>query len=81
VHYESFSRYPLLAGVSQAPFKKNTLKTYQSILSKLATQFDERDLNSLTPEEILSFLTQINQGTLLQQDVSNRKRLKSKMKF
>jgi len=52
-----------LAGVSQTSFKKNTLKTYQSILSKLTTQFGERDLNSLTPEEILSFLTQINQGT------------------
>jgi integrase/recombinase XerD len=63
VHYESLSRYPLLAGVSQASFKKNTIKTYQSILSKLTTQFAERDLNSLTPEEILSFLTQINQGT------------------
>jgi integrase/recombinase XerD len=53
----------LLAGVSQASFKKNTIKTYQSILSKLTTQFGERDLNSLTPEEILSFLTQINQNT------------------
>jgi integrase/recombinase XerD len=63
VHHESLSRYPLLAGVSQASFKKNTLKTYQSILSKLTTQFAERDLNSLTAEEILSFLTQINQGT------------------
>ena len=63
MHHESLSRYPLLAGVSQASFKKNTIKTYQSILSKLTTQFGERDLNSLTPEEILSFLTQINQGT------------------
>ena len=63
MHYESLSRNPLLAGVSQASFKKNTLKTYQSILSKLTTQFGERDLYSLTPEEILSFLTQINQGT------------------
>jgi integrase len=52
-----------LAGVSQASFKKNTIKTYQSILSKLSTQFGERELNSLTPEEILSFLTQINQDT------------------
>jgi len=63
VHHESLSRYPLLAGVSQTSFKKNTLKTYQSILSKLTTQFGERDLISLTPEEILSFLTQINQDT------------------
>jgi integrase/recombinase XerD len=62
VYHESLSRYPLLAGVSQTSFKKNTLKTYQSIFSKLTTQFGERDLNSLTPEQILSFLTQINQG-------------------
>ena len=61
--YESLSRYPLLAGVSQASFKKNTLRTYQSILSKFSAQFGERDLDSLTPDEILSFLTQINQGT------------------
>ena len=63
VHYECIPRHPLLAGVSQASFKKSTLKTYQSILSKLTVQFGERDLNSLTPEEVLSFLTNINQGT------------------
>ena len=63
MHHESLSRCPLLAGVSHASFKKNTLKTYQSILSKFTTQFGERDLNSLTPEEILSFLTQINEGS------------------
>ena len=61
--YESLSRYPLLAGVSQASFKKNTLRTYQSILSKFSDQFCERDLNSITPDDVLSFLTQINQGT------------------
>ena len=61
--HESLSRHPLLAGVSQAPFKKNTSKSYQSILSRVSAQFGERDLDSLTPEEILSFLTQINQGT------------------
>jgi len=43
--------------------KKNTLKSYPSILSKLTNQFGERDLNSVTPEEILSFLTAINEGT------------------
>ena len=41
--------------------KKSTLKTYQSILSKLTVQFGERDLISPTPEEVLSFLTNINQ--------------------
>ena len=40
--------------------KKSTLKTYQSVLSKLTVQFGERDLNSLTPEEVLPSLTDIN---------------------
>jgi len=44
--------------------KKSTLKTYQSILSKLTVQFGERDLNSLPPEEVLSFLTIISQEGL-----------------
>ena len=63
MHYESISRYPLLAGVSQASFKKNTLRTYQSILSKFSSQFGERETDSITPDEIFSFLTEINQGT------------------
>src|SRR5512136_2919475 len=63
MRYESLSRDPLLAGVSQASFKKNTLKTYQSILSKFTAQFGERDLNTVTSVEILPFLTEINQGT------------------
>jgi hypothetical protein len=63
VRYENLSRYSLLAGVSQASFKKDTLRTYQSVLSKFFAQFGERDLNSITPDEILSFLTEINQGT------------------
>jgi len=63
VHHESLSRHLLLAGVSQSAFKKNTLKTYQSILSRLTAQFGERDLSSPTPEEVLSFLTHSNQQT------------------
>jgi integrase/recombinase XerD len=63
VSHESLSRHPLLAGVSQSSFKKNTIRTYQSILSKLNAQFGERELDSLTPDEILSFLTDINQRT------------------
>ena len=61
--HESLSRHPLLAGVSQSSFKKNTTRTYQSILSKLNAQFGEKELDSLTPDEILSFLTDINQRT------------------
>jgi len=63
VRHEGVSRYPMFAGVSQTSFKRNTLKTYQHILSKLTLHFGERELNSLTPEEVLFFLTSINQGT------------------
>ena len=49
--------------ISQSSFKKNTIKTYKSVLSKLTAYFGERDLISLTPEEVLPFLTIINQGT------------------
>jgi integrase/recombinase XerD len=63
VQHESLSRHPLLARISQPTFKKNTIKTYQSILSKLTAHFGERDLISLTSEEVLSFLTHVNQGT------------------
>ena len=62
MHHDSISRYSLLAGVSQASFKKKppSKPTSQSFQNWTA-QFGERDLNSLTPEEVLSFLTDINQ--------------------
>jgi hypothetical protein len=41
--------------------KPSFSKTCQSIVSKLTAQFGERDPSSLAPEEILSFLTNINQ--------------------
>jgi hypothetical protein len=55
VYYESLSRYPLLAGVSQALFKK-TLRTYRFILSKFSAQFGGRNLNLRVSEEFFSFL-------------------------
>jgi hypothetical protein len=63
VHHESISRYSLLAGVSQASFKKKHPQNLQVDPSKLTVQLGEGDLDSLTPEEVLSFLTDINQGT------------------
>jgi hypothetical protein len=42
--------------------QKNTLRTYQSLLSKLTAQFGERGLDSITSEEVLSFITQICPG-------------------
>ena len=53
----------MLARIPQPTFKKNTIRTYKSILSRLTSDFGEREFTSLTSEEILSFLTKINQRT------------------
>jgi len=43
--------------------KKNTSVNYQVLLSRFNEQFSERDLQSITPEEILTFLTRLNGDT------------------
>ena len=41
--------------------KKNTAINYQLLLSRFNEQFGERDLHTITSEEILAFLTQISE--------------------
>ena len=41
--------------------KKNTTINYQLLLSRFNEQFGERDLHTITSEEILAFLTQISE--------------------
>ena len=36
--------------------KKNTMRNYQLLFSRFCNQFGDRDLESLTVDEILSFL-------------------------
>jgi integrase/recombinase XerD len=43
--------------------KTNTVRNYELILSRFCSQFGDRDLGSLTNEEILTFLTQFTEGT------------------
>jgi len=43
--------------------KKNTTINYQVLLSRFNEQFSERDLHSITSEEILTFLTHLNEKT------------------
>lgn len=51
-----------MARVSQTTFKKNTTRAYESTMLSFRESFGERDLNSLTSEEVLSFLTRITEG-------------------
>ena len=43
--------------------KKNTTINYQILLARFNEQFSERDLESITSEEILTFLTHLNEKT------------------
>ena len=43
--------------------KKNTLKNYDFLFTRFKYEFGDRELESITPDEILSFLTRITEGT------------------
>jgi site-specific recombinase XerD len=42
--------------------QKNTMRSYEFILGKLCCYLGNRELESLTSKQILSFLTQFTQG-------------------
>ena len=43
--------------------KKNTVDNYQALFSRFSSQFGDRALDSITSDEVLFFLTQINKKT------------------
>jgi len=43
--------------------KTNTIRNYELILSRFCSQFGEREVESITNEEILTFLTRFTEGT------------------
>ena len=43
--------------------RSNTVKAYEFVLKKLHDHFEDRDLNSLSSEEMLTFLNQLCEGT------------------
>jgi len=43
--------------------KTNTIRNYKLILSRFCSQFGEREVESITNEEILTFLTRFTEGT------------------
>jgi integrase/recombinase XerD len=42
--------------------KKNTIRNYELVLSRFSIHFGDRELESITTEEILVFLTQFTEG-------------------
>jgi hypothetical protein len=43
--------------------KPNTISNYELLLPKFCDQFGHRDLESITSEEVLTFLTRFTEGT------------------
>jgi len=43
--------------------KKNSIRPYEFVVSRFDSQFGHRELDSITSDEILSFLNQITEGT------------------
>ena len=62
-NHESRTSYQSLPGIPQSEFKKNTIEAYRDTLSKFCDEFGSRELESLSSEEALSFLTSITEGT------------------
>ena len=42
--------------------KKNMIKNYNFLFARFNNEFGKRDLKSITPDEILSFLTRLTEG-------------------
>ena len=50
-------------GYHEANSKRTTIRNCEFLLTKFRRDFAEREIGTLTPEEILSFLTRVSQGT------------------
>ena len=61
--YESRTSYETFQRVSKDESKKNTISSYRITLSKFDDVFGNRQLDSISSEEILTFLTSITEGT------------------
>jgi site-specific recombinase XerD len=62
VFYESSPAIQYWFGYHRLHSKENTLRAYHPTISKFGQLFEDRDLQSLSPDEILSFLTQLTEG-------------------
>ena len=49
--------------ITASILKKNTVKNYAFIFTKFQGEFGDREVDSITPDEILSFLTKLTDGT------------------
>jgi len=47
----------------RADSKKNALKNYEFLFTRFKDEFGAREVESISPDEILSFMTRLTEGT------------------
>jgi hypothetical protein len=62
VDYERFTSFNNLAGLSPCPFEKNTVWAYEFTIAKFNQNFVDLNLNEVSTDDILVFMTQITEG-------------------
>jgi integrase/recombinase XerD len=53
----------LLSGIPPGKFKKSTAKNYEILLAIFNREFGDRELESITSDEVMGFLIRIGEGT------------------
>ena len=63
VQHDGISRCYELHGLSADEREKNTIRTYDHLLTNFQNHFGDIDLSSITSEQILTFLYEFSKGT------------------
>ena len=63
VKWKSLSQSNRIRSTTGSILKKNTVKNYEFIFNQFQAEFGDRGVDTITPEEILSFLTKLTDGT------------------
>ena len=61
--HESITSHEIVYGLSEDEFKKNTIRNYEFTLTRFRHRFGIQDLESISAEEILSFLWELTEDS------------------
>jgi hypothetical protein len=60
VPYERVTVNPVVPGVPSAELEKNTLKNYEFIFTRFQEAFGDRQIESISTDDVLAFLTNLS---------------------
>jgi integrase/recombinase XerD len=62
VSHDNVSSRCNLDRLSQKTLKKNTVRSYQSVIERFCQDFGDTEIEQLTPDDVLSFLNSLTNG-------------------